>query len=146
VSGTRSPKWILNTSRVPQSLEHRAAEIVDQYVSVWNQPDDGSRRAAVAGLWNADGVEFVEGAAFRGHDELNTRIASAHREFVADGRYEATAAADVSRHDDLIMFTLQLMTGGGEIAWTARVFLLIDTDGLIREDYQLTVQPMAAED
>jgi hypothetical protein len=29
------------------------------------------------------------------------------------------------------------------VAWAARVFLLLDTDGLIREDYQLTLKPLA---
>lgn len=29
------------------------------------------------------------------------------------------------------------------MAWAARVFLLTGEDGLIREDYQLTVQPLA---
>jgi hypothetical protein len=32
----------------------------------------------------------------------------------------------------------------GEIAWAARVFLLLGKDGLIRQDYQLTVKPLAA--
>jgi hypothetical protein len=37
-----------------------------------------------------------------------------------------------------------LTTPGGEVAWAARVFLLLGEDGLIREDYQLTVKPLAA--
>ena len=34
-------------------------------------------------------------------------------------------------------------TPGGEIAWAARAFLLLDAGDLIREDYQLTVKPLA---
>jgi hypothetical protein len=49
----------------------------------------------------------------------------------------------VTRHDDIITLTIQLTTPGGEIAWAARVFLVLDDGDLIREDYQLTVTPLA---
>jgi hypothetical protein len=127
---------------MPQTLEHATAEIVTSYIAVWNEPDPISRSAGVARLWNADGVEFVEGSAFRGHEELNARVAGAHQEFVASGRYVATAAGDVTCHDDVVTFTIQLTTPAGEIAWAARVFMLLDANGLIREDYQLTVKPL----
>ncbi|MDN3355633.1 hypothetical protein [Actinomadura sp. DC4] len=40
-------------------------------------------------------------------------------------------------------FTVQLTpSAGGEAAWAARVFLFLDADGLIRQDYQLTVKPL----
>jgi hypothetical protein len=48
----------------------------------------------------------------------------------------------VSRHGDIVTFTIQLTTPGGEVAWAARVFLLLDSGGLIQEDYQLTVKPL----
>ena len=41
-------------------------------------------------------------------------------------------------------FTAQLTTPDGEAAWAARIFLVVGRDGLIREDYQLTVKPLAA--
>jgi hypothetical protein len=122
-----------------------AIEIVARYVRVWSEPDPAARRAAVARLWSADGAEFVEGAAFRGHNELDARIAGAHEQFVAGGKYVVAGGTDASRHDDIVAFTIQLTTPDGELAWAARVFLLLDADGLIREDYQLTVKPLAAE-
>jgi hypothetical protein len=72
------------------------------------------------------------------------RITHAYDTFLATGQYTVTMADDVSRHDDVITFTVQFETGDGEIAWSARVFLLLGETGLIREDYQLTVQPLAA--
>jgi hypothetical protein len=117
--------------------------IAGRYLAVWNEPDPGSRRAAIACLWAPDGAEFVEGTQFRGLEELDARIAGAHQEFVASGRYAVTAADDLARHDDLVTFTIQLTTPGGEIGWAARVFLLLGADGRIREDYQLTVKPLA---
>jgi hypothetical protein len=124
------------------------AEIVRRYVAVWNEPDPSARRAAIADLWAPDGAEFVEGTQFRGQQELEARVAHAHTEFVASGRYTVTAAhdedGDPARHDDIVTLTIQLTAPGGEVAWAARVFLLLDTDGRIREDYQLTTKPLAA--
>ena len=84
------------------------------------------------------------GIQFRGYDELDRRIARAYDEFVGSGTYHATMADDASRHDDVITFTVQLSTHQGEVAWAARVFVLLGESGRIREDYQLTVQPLAA--
>ena len=102
-----------------------------------------ARRAAIASLWAPDGAEFVEGTHFRGHQELDARISHAYEEFVASGRYAVTSTSDVTRHDGIVTFTIQLTTPGGEVAWAARVILFLAGDGRIREDYQLTVKPLA---
>jgi len=128
---------------MPQITEPRTTEIVPRYVAVWSEPDPGSRRAAIAGLWAPDGTEFVEGTQFRGHQELDARITHAYQEFVASGRYAVTSASDVTRHDGVVTFPIQLTTPGGEVAWAARVILFLGGDGRIREDYQLTVKPLA---
>jgi hypothetical protein len=122
--------------------EPLASTIVARYLAAWSEPDSASRRAAIAGLWAPDGAEFVEGVQFRGHAELDIRIAGAYQEFVASGQYAVAGADDVAYHDDIVTFTIQLTAGGDEVAWAARVFLLLGEDGLIREDYQLTVKPL----
>ena len=119
--------------------------IVDRYLAVWSESDAEVRRRAIAGLWAPDGVEFVEGAQFRGRKELEVRIAEAYGAFVGSGRYAVTSAGDASRHDDITTFTIQLTTGGGEVAWAARVFIVLGENGLIQQDYQLTVKPLPAE-
>lgn len=55
-----------------------------------------------------------------------------------------TSAGDAARHGDIVTFTIELTAPGGEVAWAARVFLLLAADGRIREDYQLTVRALAA--
>ncbi|WP_433186887.1 nuclear transport factor 2 family protein [Actinoallomurus sp. CA-150999] len=120
--------------------------IVGRYVAVWSEPDPESRRRAIAGLWAPGGVEFVEGVQFRGHEELHARITEAHRQFVESGEYAVTSADDVTVHGDIVTLTVQLIPpGGDEAAWAARVFLILDEDGLIRQDYHLTVKPLAAQ-
>jgi hypothetical protein len=59
-------------------------------------------------LWAPDGAEFVEGVQFRGHDALDARIAHAYQEFVANT--SVTLADDVTRHHDIVTFTIQLTT------------------------------------
>jgi hypothetical protein len=120
--------------------------IVRRYVAVWNEPDAAARRRAIAELWAPDGVEFVEGARFRGHDGLLDRVSEAYGLFVASGDYHVTDDRHVTVHDDVVMLTIQLTYAKGpqtgEVAWAARVFLVLDGDGLIAHDYHLTVQPL----
>jgi hypothetical protein len=118
--------------------------IFDRYVAVWSEPDPGARRRAVAALWAPDGVEFVEGARFAGHEELDDRIARTYEQFVGSGEYTVPPVDDVTVHQDVVMFTVRLAAGDGEVAWAARVFLVLGEDGLIRQDYHLTVVPLAA--
>ena len=127
-----------------ETTEVAARTIIDQYGAVWSEPDAQARRDAIGRLWEPDGVEYVEGIQFRGHEELDARIAHAYETFVAGGKYTLTMADDVSRHDDIITFSVQLSASEGEVAWSARVFLFIGETGRIREDCQLTVQPLAA--
>lgn len=127
-----------------ETTEVAARTITDRYLGVWSEPDAHARRTAVGSLWEPDGVEYVEGIQFRGHEELDGRIAHAYEEFVASGKYDVTMADDVRAHDDIITFTVQLSTREGEVAWAARVFVVLGETGRIREDYQLTVQPMPA--
>jgi len=114
-------------------------EIVDRYLAVWSEPDPEARRRAVTELWTPDGVEYVEGVQFRGHDGLEARVAEAFERFGRD--YTISSAGDVAVHDDLITFTIQLVAAD-EVAWAARVFLLLTADGRIGEDYHLTVRAL----
>ena len=122
--------------------------VVGRYLAVWSEADPESRRTAIAGLWAPDGAEFVEGAQFRGHDQLDARIAEAYREFVGSGKYIVASADDATGHHDVVTFTIQLVSASGDnagdLGWAARVFLLLDDEDRIREDYQLTVKPLAS--
>jgi hypothetical protein len=128
---------------MPQTVEQGTVEIAARYVAVWNEGDAGSRREAVQALWSADGAEFLDGLVFRGHDELCGRIERAYEQFVGSGLYTATAADDASRHGDIVTFTIQLVDGDNDVAWAARVFLLLGADDVIDEDYHVTVKTLA---
>jgi hypothetical protein len=123
--------------------------VAGRYLAVWSEPDPARRRRAIAALWAPGGIEFVEGVQFRGHEALEARIAEAYQAFVGSGKYAVTSAGDAAAHHDIVTLTIQLTEAGGDragpVAWAARVFLVLGADGRIREDYQLTVQPLAAE-
>ncbi|MEV6005735.1 nuclear transport factor 2 family protein [Streptomyces sp. NPDC051976] len=131
-------------------MQHITTDVdrtVRRYVAVWSEPDAAARRSAVAELWTPDGVEFVEGARFRGHDGLMDRVSEAYTLFVASGDYHVTHDGHVTVHgDDMVVLTLQLTYAKGprtgEVAWAARAFLVLDGDGRIARDYHLTVQPL----
>ncbi|MER6071547.1 nuclear transport factor 2 family protein [Streptomyces sp. NPDC001817] len=129
-----------------QSTAMDVDAIVQRYVAVWSEPDAAARKRAVAELWAPDGVEFVEGAQFRGHDGLVDRVAEAYGLFVGSGEYHVTHDRHVTVHDDIAVLTVQLRYAKGpregEVAWAARAFLVLDDDGRIRQDYHLTVQPL----
>jgi hypothetical protein len=126
-----------------ETLSPAIEDITRRYLAVWSEPDPAARRAAVASLWAADGVEFIDGKQFRGEDELVGRVAGAYDAFVGSGRYTLTGGDDVSVHGDVAAFTVHLTEPGGqEAAWTARVFLLIGPEGRVQEDYHVVVKPL----
>ena len=130
----------MNPELAPATIDR----VAGRYVAVWSEPDPGLRRDAIAALWAEDGAELVESAQFRGHEELEARVAEAYEEFVANRKFAVTSANDATGHHGAITFTIQLVTGDGDLAWAARVFLILDEDDLIRYDYQFTVKPLAA--
>lgn len=130
----------------PTGRTDEATIIAERYTAVWNESDALLRRRSIAELWAVDGVEYVEGARFVGLDELDARIADAYREFIGNGRYRAAHDGDAGCHDDIVTFTITLITPEtDDVAWAARVFLLLDSEGRIREDYQLTVRPLDSQ-
>ncbi|MBO2451958.1 hypothetical protein J4573_33060 [Actinomadura barringtoniae] len=120
-----------------------AERIAERYLAVWSEPDAARRLATIKELWAEDGVEYVEEAEFRGHAELDARIAQAYEAFVGSGRFTVTPAGDVRWHHDVITMTVHLTTPSGESAWAARAVLIIGADDLIRQDYQFVVQELA---
>ena len=122
--------------------------VVDRYIAVWSVADPADRAKAVANLWSDHGIEYIEGKQYIGHDALTERVTEAHEAFVATAAYTAAGGDDATAHGDIVTFTIRLDHAhgedAGETAWSARVFLLLDEQGRVREDYQLTVKPLAA--
>jgi hypothetical protein len=127
-----------------QRTELDTTAIVARYLAVWNEPDPAARRAAIEKIWLPDATEFVHEVQHHGYAGLEARVDGPYQAFVASGKYSVEGAGDVTRHDDVVMFTAQLVTPEGAVDFATRVFLLLADDGRIREDYQLTVKPLPA--
>lgn len=133
----------IDRGRMTDTTDHSVTaadidHIADRYVAVWNEPDSELRRTAVADLWASDAVELIEEAEFRGHQELIPRIAGAYKAFVESGLFAVTSANDARGHHDSVTVTIKLIPPAGDVAWAARVVLLLGEDGRIRSDHQLT--------
>ncbi|RKT82398.1 Ketosteroid isomerase-related protein [Saccharopolyspora antimicrobica] len=119
-------------------------EFVGRYVAVWNEPDPDRRHSAVAELWAEDCVEFTDAGEYRGRSALQARVTEVHKQVVEQGGFVFRAAGDAVGHHDAIRFTTYMApTRGGEIAWTGFVFVRLDEDGLILQDYQFGDAPTA---
>ncbi|MEY9933348.1 hypothetical protein ABH926_008001 [Catenulispora sp. GP43] len=122
-------------------------QIVDRYIAVWGVTDPAERTKAVAELWAEHGIEYIEGKQYIGHAALVERVAEANEAFVANRAFTAAGGDDAVVHGDMVAFTVRLDRAqgqdAGETAWSARVFLVLDERGRVREDYQLTVKPLA---
>jgi hypothetical protein len=130
-----------------ESIAADVAAVVDRYIAVWAVSDPAERTKAVADLWVEHGIEYVEGQQYIGRAALVGRVAEAYEAFVANAAYTAAGGEDATVHGDIVTFTIRLDHAqgpdAGETAWSARVFLVLDGRGRVREDYQLTVRPLA---
>lgn len=128
-------------------------ELVDRYVSVWNEPDADLRRKAIPALWTEDGLQIlqppqqiVEAAAVigfvptleaRGYHALEARVTRAYEAFIAPGKFAFRPRDNVARLDDIVKFNWEMVpTNGGEVAGIGLEILILGTDGRIRIDYQ----------
>jgi ketosteroid isomerase-like protein len=117
-------------------MELNIEEFVQAYVAVWNEPDPAARRRSIAELWTEDAVQYLESAEYRGHRELEPRVAEAYQKFVAAGFVFAPAAAPVAHHDTVVLRIKMIPAGGGDVAWTGLCCLELAADGRIRRDHQ----------
>ncbi|HEX4204757.1 MAG TPA: hypothetical protein VHZ51_11310 [Ktedonobacteraceae bacterium] len=114
-------------------------QLVDHYVAIWHEPDADAeqRRRGVAQLWAKDGVQFTQSREIRGHKSLEERVKAAHEEFVKTGGFLFRRLGDVQGHHNALKFNWEMVpAGGGDVAATGTIFLLLSDDGRIRFDYQ----------
>jgi ketosteroid isomerase-like protein len=130
-----------NRNNVPHmDIDIDIDQFVNRYVAVWNESDPVARRSAIAGLWDADGIQITKSARYHGHDALEARITEAHNDLVRDAGFVFRSAGDAAGHHDTVAFTTHMIpAGGGNIAWTGRIFLTLGGNRLIRHEYQFAV-------
>ena len=114
-----------------------AQTLAERYVAVWNERDEGSRRAAVAALWVPDGQHYVQGQQAQGYEALEKRIRGSHEKNVRDNGNRFRAARDARRLHDVVTFHWEMLPAGSETVLARGLeFLIVRDDGQIVVDYQ----------
>jgi hypothetical protein len=114
-----------------------AEDIAGRYIHIWNETDADARRAEVAALWTEDGTHYVKLREVRGHADLETRVATSHQTNVAERNYKFELQGRVEQLRDLVKFNWRMVpNGGGAVAATGSIVLLLAEDGRARIDYQ----------
>ena len=114
-----------------------AEDLARRYVHIWNETDPAARRSQVAGLWIENGTHYVRAREVHGHADLETRVATSHQTNVAEKNCRFEVAGGVEQLRDMVKFNWRMVpNGGGAIAATGLIVLLLAEDGRIRIDYQ----------
>lgn len=127
-------------------------ELVDRFVTIWNEPNAERRRTMVRQLWTEDALhvfqppqEVLDAAAglnvtavfqARGHAELEKRVSRAYEEFIAPGQYTFRLAGKAKRVADAVRFTWEMAATDDTVAGVGLEFVVLAADGRIQQDYQ----------
>jgi len=120
-----------------------AADLANEYLAPWNEPDAGLRQTLLAKLWATDCAYFDRKAETHGLTAIAERVADAHRRLVAKGQI-LSAAGRSQRHHDVAHIgrraALPDRRGASEAGST---LLIMDENGRIASAYQFddTTEP-----
>lgn len=112
-------------------------DLAARYIEVWNEPDAGARRTAIAELFAADAEHYTPTREVRGRAELAERIGGAYQQWVEPGAHFFRSAGDATGHHSAVRFHWEMVVRAtGEVVSVGFDFLLLDDDGRIRSDHQ----------
>jgi hypothetical protein len=127
----------LNHPTSKEPIMSNAEAIAQRYIHIWNETDPAARRAQVAALWIEDATHYVRLREVRGHADLETRVATSHQANVAERNYKFELGDGLEQLRDMIKFNWRMVPGGGgAVAATGLIVLLLAQDGRVRIDYQ----------
>lgn len=110
---------------------------VEQYISVWNEPDAGRRRAIVHALWQPDARHLARTLEADGHAGIESRVANAYDKWVREKGYVFRLRDGVDGHHGTIKLRWEMLpAAGGEVISIGFDFMVLGEDGRIRTGYQ----------
>jgi hypothetical protein len=134
-----------------------AAELAENYIALWNEPDADRRRRMISELWTEGGrhilqppQEIREVAAqpgvglsaileARGYDEIEARAASAYAHWVGSEGLSFRGRDDADRLGDVVKFHWEAVAKDGVLFAVGLNFLVLAADGRIERDYTFVV-------
>ena len=134
-----------------------AAELADQYVALWNEPDADQRRRMITELWAEDGRHILQppqeiraiaaqpGIALaaileaQGYEEIEARAASAYEHWVGSEGLSFRGRDDADRLGDVVKLHWEAVAKDGTVFAVGLSVLVLAADGRIERDYTFIV-------
>lgn len=112
------------------------AEIVNNYVAVWNEGDPVTRRRRIEDVWAADGTTCFRLLDAHGYDAIEKRVATSWEKWLTEDKYRFEPKSWTMHHDAIKLEFVLLRRPGGEVEANGLSFLLLHPDGRVRHDFQ----------
>jgi hypothetical protein len=125
------------TSNPVSALENVSlANLIDNYVAVWNEPDASLRRRRIESVWAKDGITCYEGSLARGHEEIEKRVTGSWERWLKDGK-RTFKPAKFARHHDIVRFEfVMVLVPDDKVEDRGLCLLIFDGNGRIHSDMQ----------
>jgi hypothetical protein len=112
-------------------------EFVQQFMEMWNEPDDETRRKTVEALFAPQGANYTPTLEAAGHAEIDARVKRSFDKWVASGHRFRQAPTPAQAHHSAVRVPWEMVkVADGEVAATGVEYLLLDGDGRILSDHQ----------
>jgi hypothetical protein len=114
-------------------------DVVQAFVSVWNERDPARRGEMVRTLWVQDGRHLMGAQDVRGHGALEERVATSNQRNVIEKGYTFRPATAIQSLPGVIKFRWDMARSqSGEVISAGVGFLAINDEGRIVCDYLFT--------
>jgi hypothetical protein len=111
-------------------------ELVQRFVSVWNETDATRRGQEVRALWRIDGRHVMGANATEGHEALEQHVVASNHRSVLEKNYVFRPATGIQALPGVIKFRWDVARRDtNEIVSAGIGFLIIDEDHRISCDY-----------
>jgi hypothetical protein len=118
---------------------NNADDLVQAFVSAWNECDPTRRSEMVRTLWLPDGRHLMGVQDVRGHGALEERVAASNRRNVIENGYTFRPATAIQSLPGVIKFRWDMARADSDEVISAGVgFLAIDDERRIVCDYLFT--------
>ena len=108
-----------------------------RYIAMWNEPDAGQRRKAIAELFAPDAAHYTPSQEIHGHAELEVRITTAYEKWVKLGVHTVRAVPNANGHHNAVRFNWEMVTlASGKVDSVGFDFIVLNGEGLIKTDHQ----------
>ena len=112
------------------------SQLIMNYVAVWNEPDTGERRRRIRSVWAPEGTTCYRLLDARGYDAIEARVTGSWDKWLREGKHLFRPKTMVSHHDAVKFEFVMVTVPDGEVAANGLCFLLLNSDGRIKHDYQ----------